>query len=275
VRARVLILVENHSGYRQGLVGVHGFSAILDTGDNVILIDTGPNADVLLNNMETLGYDPKDIDYVVLTHGHYDHTGGLKGLVEARKGETIVIAHPDVFSDKFSIEGRRIRYIGIPFSREELVSLGARFLLTRNSLKIAEGVMFSGEIPREYWTRTTGHVVVNGNLVEDPLLDDISVILELERGLVVISGCGHSGLKNIVTHAKRLGNKPVMAIVGGYHLIGSKEDILSDVVKFIGDEGIEKAFLGHCTGIKEIAWLKKHLNDVVEFIYAGRTMEFD
>lgn len=274
MRARVLILVENHSGYRQGLVGVHGFSAILDVEDNVILIDTGPNADVLLNNMETLGYDPKDIDYVVLTHGHYDHTGGLKGLIEARKRETIVIAHPDVFSDKFSIKGR-IRYIGIPFSREKLISLGAKFLLTKSSFKITEGVMFSGEIPREYWTRTTGHVVVNGNLVEDPLLDDISVILELERGLVVISGCGHSGLKNIVTHAKRLGNKPVMAIVGGYHLIDSKEDILSDVVKFIGDEGIEKAFLGHCTGIKEIAWLKKHLNDVVEFIYAGRTMEFD
>ena len=116
---RLTVLYDNHSGFRKGLLGAHGFSALIELGGIKVLVDTGTEGEILLNNMRALGVSPEDVDYVFITHGHYDHTGGLKTFLEVREKPIKVIAHPEIFRRRIALKPRR-REIGIPFTREEL-----------------------------------------------------------------------------------------------------------------------------------------------------------
>ncbi len=267
---KVTIVYENHAGFRKGLLGAHGFSALVEHGGIRVLVDTGADGDLLLKNMEELGISQKKIDYLFITHGHYDHTGGLKAFLEA-KGEPIkIIAHPEIFRRRVALKPHR-RKIGIPFTRAELENLGARFVLQREPFEFAPGFWSSGEIVRHTWDRTVGYVKRDGRLLKDTVPDDMALLVDLGEEIVVITGCGHSGVLNIVWHAKEVSGKPVRALIGGFHLRGAKKELLDDVVEEIETE---RLYAGHCTGIDSYAYLKARLEDAVEPLHVGKTLEF-
>ncbi len=262
---KVTIVYENHSGFRKGLLGGHGFSALVERGGVRTLVDTGTDGEVLLNNMEALGIEPDSIDYLFITHGHYDHTGGLKALLEARSKPLRIIAHPGIFQRRIALKPRR-REIGIPFSREELEKLGAEFVLKKEPFEFAEGFMSSGEIERITWDRAVGYLPDG---TKDPVRDDMALILDLGDSTAVITGCGHSGVINIVRHAEKITGKPMKALIGGLHLIGAKEELLEDVVKNVNG----KLYAGHCTGLESFAYLRCRLGELVEPLHVGKVIE--
>lgn len=262
---KVTVLYENHAGFRKGLLGGHGFSALVEHKKLRVLVDTGTDGDVLINNMRALGVEPDSIDYLFITHGHYDHTGGMKALLQARSKPLEVIAHPGIFQHRVVLKPRR-REIGIPFTRKELEELGAEFILSEKPFEFADGFISSGEIERITWDRAVGYFP-DGR--KDPVKDDMALILDLGDSTAVITGCGHSGVVNIVRHAEKVGGKPVMALIGGLHLIGASEGLLEDVVNNVR----ARLYAGHCTGLGAFAYLKCRLGEGVEPLHVGRVIE--
>ncbi|ASJ01172.1 MBL fold metallo-hydrolase [Thermococcus gorgonarius] len=268
---KLTILFENHAGYRKGLLGYHGFSALVEHNGRKVLVDTGTDGEVLLRNMEALEVSPGEIDALFITHGHYDHTGGSKAFLEARGGKIDVYAHPGIFQRRVALKPK-LREIGIPFTREELEGLGARFHLSPKPLEFLPGFLSSGEIERRHWDRAVGYLVENGEYIKDPVKDDMALLVDLGEEIAVITGCGHSGIINIAEHAVRLTGKPIKALIGGFHLRGAKPEMLKEAVVKLKTLGVKKLYAGHCTGIEEYAYLKTGFGEV-EPLYVGKVVE--
>jgi len=266
---KLTVVYENHAGFVKGLLGAHGFSAFVEHRGRKVLIDTGADGDVLLRNMEALGIEPNSLDYLFITHGHYDHTGGMKALLEARSKPLKVIAHPRIFQRRIALKPRK-REIGIPFMREELEGLGAEFVLKEEPFEFAPGLWSSGEIERRTWDRAVGYIEENGRITRDIVPDDIALIVDLGNSTAVVTGCGHSGVLNIVWHAEDVLGKPVRALIGGFHLGFAKKEILKDVIERID---AERLYSGHCTGPDAYAFLKAGLGERIEPLHVGRVIE--
>ena len=268
---KLTILFENHAGYRKGLIGYHGFAALVEHNGRKVLVDTGTDGEVLLRNMETLGVSPEEIDALFITHGHYDHTGGLGAFLESREREIDVYAHPGIFERRIALKPHR-REIGIPFKKEELEELGAKFHLSPKPVEFLPGFISSGEIERRTWDRAVGYLVLDGKTVPDPVLDDLALIVDLGDGIAVITGCGHSGVLNIVRHSMTLTGKRVLALIGGFHLRGAGKALLTDAARGLSELGVGRLYAGHCTGIEEFAFLSSALRNV-EGLHVGKIIE--
>ena len=181
-------------------------------------------------------------------------------------------AHPGIFKRRIALKPG-LREIGIPFGRDELEELGARFHLNRSPIEFLSGFVSSGEIERITWDRPVGYLIKRDKIIPDPVLDDMALIVDLEDGIAVITGCGHSGIINIAKHSIRLMGKPIKALIGGFHLRGADERILIETAEELGKIGVEKLYTGHCTGIEEFAYLKTKLGNV-EGLHVGKVVEF-
>ncbi len=231
------------------LLGEWGFSAYIEADDTRILYDVGNSGVPLIHNAEKLGVNLSNIDYLVLSHGHLDHTGGLGNLElrERLKGK-VVVAHPSIFERKFLNWRNKFEYIGLPLTQEEM-ERDFRLLLTREPLELSDGVMFSGEVKDYHFPRYNKGLFKStpDGVVQDPLSDDVALYVNVkDKGLVTITGCGHSGILNIVRHGREVTKvDKVMAIVGGLHLLSSRRDEVEDVIKSLD---VEKLAPAHCSG---------------------------
>jgi 7,8-dihydropterin-6-yl-methyl-4-(beta-D-ribofuranosyl)aminobenzene 5'-phosphate synthase len=258
-KVKLTVLVEdsvNASKKALGLEAKHGLSILVERAKPsfTILMDTGQSPSILFRNMEILGISLEKIDAIFLSHGHYDHTGSLLEILKKINRDIPIIVHPDAFNPKFKI-APKLRYIGSPFKLYELES-SKGLLLARNPITIAEGIVTSGEIeritpyekPKGFWT------VENEKFIEDGMRDDQALVLNLEdKGLVVVSGCAHAGIINTIKQAQRLmGMKKVHAVIGGFHLSDSKEEIIKATINDLNE--INPAFIYpcHCTGSKAV-----------------------
>ncbi len=252
---RVHVIVDNYAVLPTRLLAEYGFAALVEDLEAgvTILFDTGTTGIPLLNNLELINVDPREIDYIVLSHRHYDHTGGLIRFLEARKGKPIdTIAHPDLFVPAYAY-GRDgvLRNIGAPFTELKALELGARFLYTKAPLKVTENIMVSGEIPREWGPSHTEGLLrlENGRLVEDPIRDDQALYIKTDKGLLAVTGCGHAGLENIVETGLRLtGSERLYGIVGGLHALGAKPERLREMVDYLASKKPSLVAAMHCTG---------------------------
>lgn len=248
-----------------------GLSILVEKEGVNVLLDTGPGISVP-RNAELMGMNLSTINKIVLSHGHYDHTGGLKGVL-AKTGPIEVIAHPDIWSVKYTIRDGRETYIGIPFSREELEGLGASFTLSKGPVWITDDIVTTGEIPMvtEYEEIDSNlYVKEDGELVPDPLLDDQALIIRTELGLVVILGCGHRGLINTLHHAREVtGMELINTVVGGTHLIRSSEERILLTAAALQEFGVQRLGVSHCTGLPASAILARELGQTLFFNNTG------
>ncbi len=279
MRVRLTTLTENTAG-RSGLLAEHGLSILVEVGERKVLLDTGASF-TAVHNARALGVDLRQLDAIVLSHGHADHTGGLKEVLrEATRGgrEIEVIAHPQVWSPHYSRpKGERPRYAGIPFLREEMESMGARFRLEHGPTKLPGGMLVTGEVPRATpFERLPANLVVRASdgWHQDEMPDDQALLVRTDRGLVVVLGCAHSGVVNTLEHARRItGEDRVYAVVGGTHLGPAPREQLEQTVRALKELGVQRVGVSHCTGMGPSARLIQEYGDAFSFNNAGNVIE--
>lgn len=269
---RITTLSENTAG-SVNLLGEWGLSILIETDGANVLFDTGQSISAS-HNADILGIDLRKIDKIILSHGHYDHSGGLRQILLKMKRRVELIAHPDIWSAKYRRrENEADRYIGMPFIRSELESLGADFRLTAKPVKITENVMTTGEIPMiTDFEEIDPNLFVSedGNWQPDKLLDDQAVIVNTELGLVVVLGCAHRGMINTLYHAQKItGVKPIYAVLGGSHLINASEERTWLTINALKDLGVQRLGLSHCTGQARACLLAQEFGDKFFFNSAG------
>jgi len=274
------IITENTvPGKSDTLLGEHGFSLYLERPDLRLLFDTGPAGLTTLHNAALLGVDLLATDAIALSHGHADHTGGLLGVLRAMGKSVPVHAHPGIFEDRYSKRPNgRVVYAGMPYKREALEGSGACFELSREPQHIAAGIFTTGEVPRRrsFETGDDGlYVRRHGELTQDPLPDDQSLVVETGEGLLLILGCCHAGLINTLDRVQELRpGRPICAVVGGTHLGPAPREQLERTVETLKTLAIPRIGVSHCTGLRAGAYLARELGERVEFCNVGWRASF-
>ena len=260
---RITTLSENTAGL-PGLIAEWGLSILVETDNLKILFDTGASISVP-HNAPILGLDLSTIDNIVLSHGHYDHTGGLKEVLKHVGKPVEIIAHPDIWAQKYRRGGGGERYIGIPFSMETLEPLATLFALSNKPVWITDDIVTTGEIPmtEEFEELDANMYIKEGsNWYRDELLDDRALIIKTSEGLVVILGCAHRGAINTLRHAQEItGVELIHTVIGGTHLINASEERVLRTAAALQEMGVQRVGVSHCTGFTAAALLAQQLGE--------------
>lgn len=268
---RIRILVDNRAG--EGLVEEHGFSLWLEVSGRKILFDTGQGK-ALLPNAAALGCELGRIDALVLSHGHYDHSGAVAEVVRMTASARI-FCHSGAFVPRYSIRtGENPRNIAMPFHNGE-----ALFSVPDNRVQwvtrprmLAGGVGISGPIPRLHPLEDTGgpFFLDPEGRHPDPIRDDVAMWIETERGLVILTGCCHSGLINTVEHIRKVsGVGKVFGVIGGLHLVNASRERIESTCIALRQWNPAFVVPCHCTGDEAQSYLRVALGERVMAGYAG------
>ncbi len=273
---RLEILVEE-TARRTGLLAEHGLSFYVEFGGKRFLFDTG-QLFALQWNAERLNVDFSSLDFVALSHGHYDHTGGLEAVLKTRGNPLPVFAHPDVFRERFHRKPDGLHAIGIPKSRQAYEALGAIFHLNSGWSELAPGIHLTGEISRKTAFESGEPDLVlqtENGLQPDPIHDDQALVLETSKGAVLLLGCGHSGFVNTLKAVQqRLHLDYFYRILGGFHLTAAPEERIRKTVEALGQFSFHTISPMHCTGFRARAALWRAFPEQFEDLHTGDLIQF-
>ncbi len=275
MKIKATIVSENCVYHLPGALAEHGLSIFMETDCGNYLLDTGQGKAVV-NNALVLGIDLATIKGIIMSHHHWDHTGGL-GPVLDLKGPVEIYAHPDFFKESYSVSGNTVRYIGVPYPRPLLEAKGARFQFSDQFREIEPGLWLTGQVPRrtDYELGDGKQVIKSGDgYVKDDIRDDQSVVIETEKGLFIILGCCHSGIINTLTYImEKMGPRHIYAVIGGTHLgpvSDTQRDKSIDALKAFD---IERLGVSHCTGQKTASLLAAQFGERFFFCNVGTAVE--
>lgn len=273
---KLTLLVDNQTLVDRYFLAEPAFSAWIETGEVKLLFDTG-YSEVFLENARRLKLEISELDVLVLSHGHSDHTWGLPALVEhlrrhrRREDRVKLVAHPDVFEEK-GMEGE---VYGVNFNISDYEDVFDCHL-TKTPAVLGGGLTYLGEIPRVNdfeAKKSIGLRRVEGKWLEDFILDDSAISYLGEAGLVVVSGCSHSGIVNIVKHAMTLsGTDQVADVVGGLHLQQPTFEQLEGTAAFLEGLGLKQLHASHCTDLPSKCRLMRTLP--LREIGSGSVLEY-
>lgn len=251
------VLVENCAQGRD-LRAEHGLAVHLRAGAHSLLFDTG-QSDLLLHNARWLGVDLSQLDTIALSHGHYDHTGGL-GLVCERAPKASLYAHPAAWGAHLARhpDGSTCDVGMAPRSRETARVFETHRHDTVTTTEVAPGLFLTGEIPRETDFEDVGgpFVLDAAGRQPDPIADDQALFFDTRDGVVVVLGCAHAGVVNTLRHVQRLApGRPLHAVVGGMHLLAASPERMDRTLAGLRDLGVQRLGPAHCTGAAATARL--------------------
>ena len=273
---RITVLVDDRAP--AGLLAEHGFSLWIETGERRILFDTG-QGDALRKNAKKLGINLRMTEMLILSHGHYDHTGGISHVLSLAPNLKLY-CHPGIANLRYGtskglpkpigIQRRSLRKIqGIPKGNVHWIT---------DDLPLGDGAGITGPIPRETNYENTGGRFYSDLKCRcaDLIEDDIALWLQTDRGLVVCVGCCHAGIANTLNHIRKLNNgSGIAAVIGGLHLLNSDAERLESTTTMLKSINANRIVPCHCTGEAAVKELRDVLgSDVVTTGYAGFFCEF-
>jgi len=274
---RITVLVEN-SVHRGGLAAEHGLSVLVQWRGLKVLFDTGQTG-LVERNAALLGVSLETLDALVLSHGHYDHVGGVAGVLDMAP-RALVYVHPAAFEPKYHCSPSGAAR---PIGMNAVVAMALRthrpgIRPTCSWTMVGEGIHATGEIPRTSRLEDTGgpFFLDPKGRVPDPIPDDQALVLDGGRSVVVLLGCAHAGVVNTLEHvAAHTGNKPVRAVVGGMHLGAAGEARMRQTLDRLGREPLECLMPMHCTGWPATARLWEAFPKAFRTGDVGAVLEFD
>jgi 7,8-dihydropterin-6-yl-methyl-4-(beta-D-ribofuranosyl)aminobenzene 5'-phosphate synthase len=254
-------------------VGEWGYAALIEADGHTILFDTGERPDTVLRNAEELGIDLSTVDTVILSHNHFDHTGGLVTLrrsLKAKNASALQQAHvgEGIFLPRSMDQEALAKLPPVPQDllvsvldvRDEYEALGGSFTVHDEPYELHPGMWITGPIPRIHpeknWTPFM-RIEKDGVKVEDTIPEDQALVINTEKGLVVIAGCGHAGIVNTMEYARVIADgKPVHAVLGGFHLLSLTDEKVDWTGNKMHEFGVEHVLGAHCTGINAVKLLR-------------------
>ncbi len=260
---KIRVLVDNNTLIDRYYYGEPGLSLIIEDGGKTLMLDTG-YTDIILKNAELMGFDFSRVDTLVFSHGHDDHTRGFKFIYE-RMPQVVknftVVGHPEVFADKRD-EGENadeVEHFGTPYRLSEMEKI-CGLALSREPFKISDNITFLGEIPTYFDFEERykmGLYMKDGKWEDDYETEDSALVYQGKDGIFVITGCSHSGICNIVEHAKRVtGCDKVLGVIGGFHMF-KKDERLAKTIEYLQGCNIKDLYPCHCVSFKAKAEMYK------------------
>jgi len=274
-KLRILTLVENNAG--SGLRAEHGLSVWIEADNRRILFDTG-QGDALMPNASALGVPLQSADAIVLSHGHYDHTGALAAALKAAAGASLYL-HPAAVENKYGINPQPPnRYIGMPDEARRAVRSRLQDVVwTSLPTRVAPDVFVTGPIPRHTdFESVDGFCLDEQCSTPDDMLDDQALYMFTADGIIVVLGCGHSGVVNTLDYVAALtGTDRFAAVIGGMHLGGASEARLAATADTLARYDVQLIAPCHCTGAAAVGYLSSRFPDRCVECNAGTRFESD
>ena len=275
-KVKVTCLVSNSVMVDSKFRAEHALTLLVEVGMTRILFDTGSNSDILQYNAKIMDCDLSRIKIIVLSHGHQDHTGGLEWVLTQTR-QPMVITDAAIFSKKSLREGKEYKNNGITMPREKLQAL-AQLQLAETPYAIAQGIYVSGRIPRSvaFEVPQEKYLVENNLMFEvDTFNDERALFVEAEKGLVVLTGCCHSGINNTLAHAMKTYQKPILSVIGGLHLADATADKVNKTANTLREKGKPLSmYLTHCTGHEPMIALRNAMGASVKDFPVGTVLDF-
>ncbi len=274
----ITCLVNDETQPGSGLKAEHGLSFLIEIEeDSDILFDTGASEQVLLHNASILDLEWRRVTMLVISHSHPDHTGGMRAFLSLVPG-CKVFAHPAIFQGRFARRRWwRPKYIGLPLSRREIEEY-AELNLSSQPVEVAPQVWTTGEVASrlEAEGRSARHLIHTPHgWAPDPYADDMALVLDASRGLVVVLGCCHAGLLNTLAHVRHIFGGQIQAVLGGAHLLDLGEEEIDHLISILREEyGSPWLYLNHCTGKRALVALEHAFGELVKACPAGMEVAF-
>jgi 7,8-dihydropterin-6-yl-methyl-4-(beta-D-ribofuranosyl)aminobenzene 5'-phosphate synthase len=254
----ITTLIENSLGEHTGLAVEHGLSFLVESGGHSVLFDTGQSSN-FIRNAGKLGKDLSSVNIVVLSHGHYDHSGGFRPFVEDRKkGDLTLWTGKGFFDQKYGKSGMSLQYLGNDFDESFLRKHGVvHQTVATGRLEIIPGVWIVSGFLRNHASepvnpRFCKRNATDGTWQEDTFEDEVLLVVESEKGLIVIVGCSHPGILNMLDTVNKLFDKPVYALLGGTHLVEADQTRIANTFKVFQERDISVLGISHCSGSSAI-----------------------
>ena len=239
----------------------HGLSFWIEYGDRRVLFDTG-QSDIIVKNAKLLNTNLVETNAIILSHGHYDHTGGLAAVLDIASKAKIYL-HPTAIEPKFSQKTAGAESIGMPEDAKKIIRV-RQVIWTEMPTRIFPGVTVTGQVPRINNFEDVGGAFFLDESCREPdeLLDDQTLFIETAKGLVIIFGCAHAGVVNTLHYVAKLsGGKCIYAVIGGMHLLNASVGRIEHTIEAFKQYDVQKIGLAHCTGSKAVEKFKTAFPD--------------
>ena len=249
---KITTLIENSQGEHFALKNEHGLSFLIEKDNYSVLFDTGQSSNFLFNAAE-LRLDIAGVTHVVLSHGHYDHSGGFRSLVRVHTAFELILG-PGFFGEKYGSRNGSYDFLGNNFDEDFLAAENITYRFVENQLtEIVDGVYVINGFARTHADEQISPRLVlrkDSGFEPDLFEDEVLVAVDTPKGVIIILGCAHPGMKNMIDTVKALLGRPVFAILGGTHLVEASRENLEKSIGYLSDETLCVVGVSHCSGKK-------------------------